>query len=95
MIYGLETVTQSIYLLLIFSVFSSFFGENQRNDNSSNEHIPMAECKTEEMKLSTRFASISNIEREAIASEVPTRNNCLLINAENCNDISVPEIGNV
>ena len=95
MIYGFETVTQSNYLLLIFSVFSNFFRENHRNDNSNNEHIPMVECKTDEMKLSTGFASISNIEREAIESEVPTRNNCLLINAENCNDLSVPEMGNV
>jgi hypothetical protein len=82
-------------LLLIFSVFSSYFCENQRNDNGSNEQIPMAECKTEELKLSTRFASTNNIEHEDITSEVPTRNNCLLINADTCKHISLPETGNL
>ena len=54
----------------------------------------MAECKTEELKLSTRFASTNNIEHEDITSEVPTRNNCLLINADTCKHISLPETGN-
>ena len=40
---------------------SRYLGEEQRNNNSSNEQIPMAECKTEEIKLCSRVESENNL----------------------------------
>ena len=55
----------------------------------------MTECKTEELKLSTRFASINNLEREDLTPEMSTRNNCTLISAESCRDTTQPAMENV
>ena len=56
-----------------FSVFTSC-DTNTSNNNNSNEQIALNEIKTEELKLSSRFVSVSNLNDGEVKNNVQENN---------------------